>query len=157
MITGKLFILICQIPKINIMATSIYDEKLIKPTDEMLAYNLGMTKNYLNIISEFIANKYGSFKTEWKFYNKKSGWILKLFNKKRNVLFVVPCDKYFRAAFTFGDKASDLVYNSELAEDIKQKLSEAKKYAEGKTIQIDVKNEMDCENILNLIEIKLSS
>ncbi|MCD4820111.1 MAG: DUF3788 domain-containing protein [Candidatus Cloacimonetes bacterium] len=65
----------------------------------------------------------------------------------------MPCDKYFRAAFTFGDKASDLVYNSELAEDIKQKLSEAKKYAEGKTIQIDLKNEMDCENILNLIEI----
>ncbi|MCD4820112.1 MAG: DUF3788 domain-containing protein [Candidatus Cloacimonetes bacterium] len=71
------------------MATSIYDEKLIKPTDEMLAYKLGMTKNYLNIISEFIANKYGSFKTEWKFYNKKSGWILKLFNK--NGMFCLSC------------------------------------------------------------------
>jgi len=43
-----------------------------------------------------------------------------MFTKKRNVLFVVPCDKYFRVAFTFGDKASDLIFSSELPDSIKR-------------------------------------
>lgn len=139
------------------MSASLYDDKLIEPNDKMLTCDLGVAKGYLDKICEFIENEYGNLKPEWKFYNKKSGWILKLFNKKRNVLFVVPCDKYFRTAFTFGDKASDLVFNSELPAEIKKELLEVKKYAEGRTIQIDVQNDADCENILNLIKIKLST
>ena len=96
----------------------------------MLSFDLAESKKYLDRIAELIENDYGDFKPEWKFYNKKSGWILKMFTKKRNVLFIVPCDKYFRVAFTFGDKASDLIFNSKLPDSIKKDLFEAKKYAE---------------------------
>ena len=137
------------------MAASLYDDKLIEPNDEMLSYDLGETKIFLDRISGFIENEYNNLRREWKFYNKKSGWILKLFNKKRNVVFIVPCENHFRAAFTFGDKACDIVYTSELPESIKKDLFEAKKYAEGHTIQIEVKSENDCENILELVRIKL--
>ena len=139
------------------MAASLYDDKLIVPNDKMLVYDLAESKDYFDGICNFIKSEYGNLKPEWKFYNKKSGWILKLFNFKRNVLFIVPCDKYFRTAFTFGDKAADLVFNCELPEMIKKDLFEAKKYAEGRTIQIDVKNKSDFENILKLIQIKLSN
>jgi hypothetical protein len=96
------------------------------------------------------------FMPEWKFYNQKSGWILKMYTKKRNVLFVVPCDKYFRVAFTFGEKASDFVFKSKLPDSIKRNLFEAKKYAEGRTIQIEVKTVRDVDNILEMIKIKLT-
>jgi hypothetical protein len=102
---------------------------------------LAETKGYLDKIAEFIETEYGDFKPEWKFYNKKSVRILKMFTKKRNVLFVVPCDKYFKVAFTFGDKASDLIFNSELPDSIKKNLFKAKKYAEGRTVQVEVKTE----------------
>jgi len=137
------------------MSASIYTEKLVEPDDKMLTYDLAETKSYLDKIAGFIENEYGDFKPEWKFYNQKSGWILKMFSKKRNVLFIVPCDKYFRVAFTLGDKASDLIFNSKLTDSIKKDLLEAKKYAEGRTIQIEVKTENDLYNILKLIEIKL--
>lgn len=139
------------------MTASIYDDKLIEPNDKMLSFDLGNAITHFNKVCEFIEIEYGNLKPEWKYYNKKSGWILKLFNKKRNVLFVVPCNKYFRTAFTFGDKASEIIFNSELPEVIKKDLFETKKYAEGRTIQIEVKNENDLSNILKLIQIKLAN
>lgn len=139
------------------MAGSIYSEKLVKPNDKMLACDLVDSKTYLDRLGSFIENEYGNFKPEWKFYNKKTGWILKMFTKKRNVLFVVPCDKYFRVAFVYGDKASNLIFNSDLPDLIKKDLSEAKRYMEGRIIELDVRTENDFENILKMVKIKLSN
>lgn len=139
------------------MSASIYTEKLVEPDDKMLTYDLAETRSYFDKIAEFIESEYGDFTPEWKFYNQKSGWILKMFSKKRNVLFIVPCNKYFRVAFTFGDKASDLIFNSKLPDFIKKDLFEAKKYAEGRTIQIEVKIANDLDNILEMIRIKLTN
>lgn len=137
------------------MSASIYSEKLVEPDDKMLTFDLAETKSYLDKIAEFIESEYGDYKPEWKFYNKKSGWVLKMFTKKRNILFVVPCDKFFRIAFTFGDKASDLILYSKLPDSIKTDLLETKKYAEGRTIQIEVRTENDLDTILEMIKIKM--
>ena len=139
------------------MSASLYDDDLIEPDDERLSSDLADTKIFFDKICNFIEVNYGNLKSEWKFYNKKSGWILKLISNKRNVLFIVPCDKYFRTAFTFGDKASDLIFNSALPGKIKKELVAARKYAEGRTIQIETKNDSDYINILELIRIKLST
>lgn len=139
------------------MSASIYMEKLVVPDDKMLTYDLAETKSYFDTIAEFIDIEYGNFTPEWKFYNQKSGWILKMFSKKRNVLFIVPCNKYFRVAFTFGDKATDLIFNSKLPDSIKKDLFQAKKYAEGRTIQIEVRTANDLNNILDMIRIKLAN
>jgi len=139
------------------MSSSLYDDKLIEPDDERLSSNLADTKIFFDKICKFIETNYGDLKPEWKFYNKKSGWILKLISKKRNVLFIVPRQHYFRAAFSFSDRGVDLVFHSKLPEIIKKELVEARKYAEGRTIQIEIKNDVDCNNILELIHIKLST
>lgn len=138
------------------MSASIYTEKLVEPNNKMLTYDLATTKKYFDEIAAFIESEYGSLNTEWKFYNKKSGWILKMLTGKRNVLFIVPCNNYFRTVFTFGDKATDLIAKSKLPELIKKDLKEAKKYAEGRTIQLDVKTQNDLDNILEMIKIKLT-
>jgi hypothetical protein len=137
------------------MSASIYTEKLIEPNDKMLIYDLAETKCHLDKIAEFIESEYGGFMPEWKFYNQKSGWILKMISKKRNVLFVIPCRNYFRVSFTFGAKASELIFNSKLPDSIKNDLFESKQYTEGRTIQIDVKTANDLDNILAMIRIKL--
>ena len=137
------------------MSASIYIDKLIEPNDKMLAHDLDNAKVFLDIIASFIETEYGHLKPEWKYYNEKSGWILKMFNYKRNVLFVVPFDNYFRIAFTFGEKATEIVFSSNIPESIKKDLFETKKFVEGRTIRIDVKNETDLDHILTLIKIKL--
>lgn len=137
------------------MSASIYSEKLVEPNDKMLTFDLAETKPLLDKIADYIKSEYGDFRPEWKFYNQKSGWILKMFTKKRNVLFVVPCDRFFRVAFTLGAKAVDLIICSDLPDSIKEDLFKAKKYAEGRTIQIEVRTEDDLNIILQLISIKL--
>ena len=139
------------------MSASVFDMEFVVPNDEMLAVELGKTKKYLDSICSFIKSDYRDLTPEWKYYGKKSGWVLKLFNKKRNVLFIVPCSKHFRAVFTFGDKAVDKVLASILPDSIKHELFVAKKFSEGRTIQVEVKTEADLENIIQLIKIKLDS
>lgn len=66
-----------------------------------------------------------------------------MFTRNRNVLLVIACDKYFQVAFTFGEKASEMIFNSGLPDSLKKDVFEAKKYTECRTIQIDVKTEDD--------------
>ncbi len=137
------------------MSASIYADPLFEPNPGMLTYDLASAKPFFDKIADTIATQYGAFTSEWKFYNKKSGWVLKMFSKKRNVLFMVPCTGYFKVVFTFGNKATDMVLASHLPDTIKCSLLEAPKYAEGRTIQLEVKTETDLQNVLQLITFKL--
>ena len=62
------------------MAARIFDLKTVEPDELMLFTELGETKSYLNQIGMFIQEEYGNLTKEWKYYGKKSGWILKLFS-----------------------------------------------------------------------------
>lgn len=137
------------------MSVSVFDSKMVQPNDQMLAAELGPTYNFLEAIRLYITQNYGDVTPEWKFYGQKSGWILKLLSKKRNVLFLIPFRGYFRVAFTFGDKATDKVLDSSVPDFIKHELFVAKKYAEGRTIHLEVNNEEQCSYVLELISIKM--
>jgi len=137
------------------MSASIFDLTFVEPNDKMLAVELGKTKVFLHKIESFIKDEYGDLTLEWKLYGQKSGWVLKMFNKKRNLLFVVPCKDYFIIVFTFGDRAVDDIIASALPEFIKHEIFIAKKYLEGRSIQLEVRTDEQCENILNLIRIKM--
>jgi hypothetical protein len=138
------------------MSASIYTEKMVMPDNKMLSYDLADSKMFLDEIAEVIKTNYGDFSTEWKFYNQKSGWILKMYTKKRNVLFVIPCNQHFRVVFTFGDKAFEQIMKSSVPDSIKKDLSEANTYAEGRSIQVEVKTAEDLKHVLEMIMIKLS-
>ncbi len=138
------------------MSASIYGEKLAHPTDEMLTIDLGETRKYFDEIAGCIEYQYGHFRSEWKYYGQKIGWLLKMYHHDRNVLFVIPGKRYFRASFTFGAAAVAEVLDGELPDAIKDDLSRAKKYAEGRTIQVEVKSKADVSVILELIRVKLT-
>lgn len=138
------------------MATSIFDEKLVEPDKKQFSYALGDTTIVLDNIFEFITKKYPEINDEWKFYNKKSGWIFKVYSKKRAIFYLVPREGFFIIAFILGDKATDRVIASNLPDDIKQTLINEKKYMEGRALRLEVKNEDILENIKTLIEIKMS-
>lgn len=139
------------------MSVSIFDEKKIVPTEAMLSEELGSSITFLNELKLFIQNEFGDVTPEWKHYGQKSGWILKLFNKKRNVLFIIPLKEFFQVVFTFGDKAVDAILASALPEKVKLETAAAKKYSEGRSIRLDVKNSTDLKVVLELVRIKLEN
>lgn len=137
------------------MASSIFDDKLIIPDELKLTEALGAAKLFLDSICLFIDERHGNFKTEWKHYGNKSGWVLKLFSGKRNVLFIIPYAGYFKVAVTLGDKAVDGVILSDLPYIIKDSFVNAPIYSEGRTVHLEVNSEIDLKNILTLVVIKM--
>ena len=139
------------------METNAFMDKSIPPDDGRLGRVLGESATFWEAIKKSIVQKYGDVNEEWKFYNAKSGWTLKVLLKKRNLFFFVPLQGCFRVAFIFGDKAVAAVERSNLPEDMKNELKNARKYVEGRSIRIEVKSQKDVEHVKKLIDIKVSN
>lgn len=139
------------------MSSSDFNNKQVMPDEAALAAEIGETKEVLDRICQFIETVTGQLTHEWKHYGQKSGWTLKLLSKKRNLLFVGPESGYFIIAFVFGDRAVEAVVKSGLPETIKNELVNARKYAEGRGIRFEIRDDSQLDNVMQLIKIKLEN
>jgi hypothetical protein len=139
------------------MSVSVFEDKAVMPNDKMLAKALGKSNRLWQDIKKHLKAEYGELIEEWKFYGQKSGWILKTLRKKRNLFFFIPLKGSFQVSFVFGDKAVAVVEKSNLPKGLITELKNARKYAEGRGLRIDVKNSTDIENIKKLVEIKVNN
>lgn len=137
------------------MSVSFFSDKAVIPDEARFAVALGNSYEWYDKIRNFIATKYATATPEWKYYGTKSGWVLKMLQKKKNLFFVIPCNGYFRVAFTLGEKALAGIWVSDLPDHIKEQWKEAPKHAEGRTVQFDVKDQRDYHFVTRHIEIKL--
>ena len=139
------------------MAVSVFEDKATMPDDKMLAKALGKSNRLWKNIKKHLSGAYGELIEEWKFYGQKCGWILKTLRKKRNLFFFIPLKGSFRVSFVFGDKAVAAVQKSDLPKELVTRLKNARKYAEGRGLQIDVESSTDVEHIKKLVEIKVNN
>ena len=139
------------------MAASVFDDKAIRPTAQRLTRVLGDSNILWKEIKKHIEAEYGELTEDWKFYGQKSGWILKALKKKRNLFFFIPLKGSFKVSFVFGDKAVAAVEQSDLPQKLITTLKNARKYAEGRGLQIDVKRPTDVKNIMKLVNIKVNN
>jgi hypothetical protein len=139
------------------MAGSIFNDKTSKPDAETLAEALGESAGFWENIRAGLENEYGELIEDWKFYGQKIGWTLKLLRKKRNLFFMTPQNGFFQIAFVFGDRAVAEVERSGLPESLKDALRTARKYAEGRGLQIEVTSADDIELVRTLVRIKVAN
>lgn len=139
------------------MESNVFMDKSIQPDDDRLAHVLGASWKFWDAIKGHIKEKHGDVIEEWKFYSPKYGWTLKTLLKKRNLFFFTPLDGYFRLGFVFGDKAVAVVEQSDLPVAIINELKNARKYAEGRGLRIEIQNQGDVENVRTLIDIKIKN
>ena len=139
------------------MSVSVFGDKVVKPDEKALLKAIGKTAGHWKNIKSHLENEYGELVEEWKYYGQKTGWLLKTLKKKRNLFFCIPLKGGFHLSFVFGDKAVRAVQESDLPESIKTELKNARKYAEGRGLRIDVKSAKDVKNIKKLIEIKVKN
>jgi hypothetical protein len=139
------------------MSMSVFEDRATMPDDKMLAGALGKSNRLWQEIKKNLKAEYGELIEEWKFYGQKYGWILKTLRKKRNLFFFNPLKGSFQVSFVFGDKAVAAVEKSDLPQELITELKNARKYAEGRGLRIDVKSSADVENIMKLVEIKVNN
>lgn len=138
------------------MDTSIFSNKELIPGDQDLSEKLEKTCDLWNSIRDYVQEKAPDSVEEWKYSGKKFGWSFRINDKKRVLIYLLPREAYFKAAFVFGQKATDAIVNSTISDTIKKELLSAKVYAEGRGIRIDVRDPEVLEDIRRLIEIKLA-
>lgn len=136
---------------------SIFPDKTITPTDNELVEKLGSTYKLWAQLQDFVLSKYPNGLSEWNYPGKKYGWSFRIKDKKRAIIYLLPRDKYFKVAFVFGQKATDIVMTSDISSEIKTELMQARKYVEGRGISIDIKSELRIPDVKKLVEIKLAN
>jgi hypothetical protein len=127
------------------------------PSDEDLHSALGKSASFWNEIAEFVILKYPKAIKEWGYPGSKYGWSYRIKDKKRVIIYLLPRDGFFKAAFVFGQKAVDVIMTTGISNEIKNELAAARVYAEGRGIRIDVKDSTILTDIKKLVEIKLSN
>lgn len=109
------------------MGGSTFTDKLGKPDEQMLETELAGSFPFNLKICQYIKKNFGELTTEWKYYGKKHGWLLKLLLKKRNILFINPQTGHFKTTFTFGEKALVELIDGDIDSAIKNELLKSKK------------------------------
>ena len=134
---------------------SIFQDKETLPTQKALSAELGPTFALWERIEAFVMEQYPGANAEWNYPGKKYGWSYRIKDKKRAIIYFLPRSGYFKVAFVFGQKAYDHIMDSDISETIKVDLSGATRYAEGRGIRIDVKDEAVVPDIFSLVRIKI--
>lgn len=138
------------------MDTSVFPDKIPIPDQEMLKTALGSTYPLWLRIREMVYSNYPQATEEWNFPGLKYGWSFRIRDKKRAILYLLPRNGYFMVAFVFGKAATEQVLMSSIAASIKEELSNARVYAEGRGIRIPVRDGSLLNDIQELITIKLA-
>lgn len=136
---------------------SVFVHKEITPTNEDLTKALGFTFKAWEQLVVFTKELYPSAREEWNFASAKYGWSYRLSDKKRVLVYLLPRDKFFKVAFVFGQKATDAIMHSDIAEHIKTEIRDAKVYAEGRGVRLEVRDSSVPDDIKKLIAIKISN
>lgn len=136
---------------------SIFTDKKITPTEAQLKIALGETYDYWQTLSNYTLSLYPKAVTQWHYSGEKFGWSFRISDTKRIIIYLLPRDQFFKVAFVFGQKATDAVLKSDIADSIKNELIAAKPYAEGRGIRIAVTHESQINDIKQLISTKISN
>jgi hypothetical protein len=134
---------------------SIFTDKNHRPDSNDLEQSLGESYPLWLMIRDHVFSEYPDAIEKWNF--SKNGWSLWIKDKKRAIIYLLPRDGFFKVAFVFGNKATGVVMESNIADAIRRELASAKVYAEGRGIRIEVKDKTIVPDILKLIDIKLVS
>lgn len=93
---------------------NIFINKEKEPTDKELESGIGSTYKLWVQLRNYVLKIYPDGIPEWFLSGKKYGWNYRIKDKKRAIMYFLPKEKYFKASFVFGQKASDEIMEATL-------------------------------------------
>jgi hypothetical protein len=139
------------------MALSAFDDKAKKPSKRALRTTLGRTSTHWDNLIAHIASEYSPLAETWNFAGAAWGWSLRLKQKKRTVLYMTPCRGHFLVGFALGEKAVKAAHDSGLPDEVLSLIDEAKKYAEGRAVRLEIRNKRNLEVAKAIAAVKMAN
>jgi hypothetical protein len=138
------------------MALSAFDDKSKKPRPSELKKALGRPSVHWDNLVAHLAAEFPPLDETWNFAGANWGWSLRLKQKKRTILYMTPCKSHFIVGFALGEKAVKALSDAGLPKTVMDMVREAKKYAEGRAIRVEVKNKRDLDVVKTLAAVKMT-
>lgn len=129
--------------------------KTSRPADDELASVLGKTIKLWNQLVDALAHDLKVEGREWKSYSVKAGWSLRLKQGDRIIVYLSPNQGGFLASFALGDKAIATARRSQLPAKAMKIIAEARRYAEGTAVRVEVKTPADVAIVRQLAALKV--
>jgi len=139
------------------MLPNAFIGKSDKPTEKELAAALGSAKKLWDKLVADLVKENGIDTQEWNSYSVKAGWSLRLKVKNRNIIYLCPCKSCFFVSFALGDKAVKEALQSKFPPRVIKIIKEAKRYAEGTGVRLEIKKTEDIDIAKKLAAIKLAN
>jgi hypothetical protein len=125
-----------------------------RPTGTALSDALGDTQRLWDRLLTDLKHEFKIDKGEWHTSSIKLGWSLRLTRKKWNIVYLGPREGFFVAAFVLSGNALAAARNSDLPPRVLEIIANAKRYAEGTAVRVDVKSAEDVDAVIKLAKIK---
>jgi hypothetical protein len=136
---------------------SIFGDGNQMPVIQDLKRGISGTFPFWNELLKFTLKKLPGASAEWNYSGAKFGWSFRVRNQKRTIIYLLPRAGYFKVAMVFGQNATNSILQSEVNDHIKKELKNAKPYAEGRGIRIDIKDAKLLSDIKKLRTIKIDT
>jgi hypothetical protein len=128
-----------------------------QPTGAELTAELGRTKVLWDRLLEVLTHDCGLDSQEWNSYSRKAGWSLRVKHRARNVLYLSPHKGCFTASFALSDRGVRAARAAGFPPPVLKIIDDARRYAEGTAIRIEVRAAKDIRIVEKLAAIKLTN
>jgi hypothetical protein len=135
----------------------LFTDRNVYPTDDYIFSIIGEKKIFWQSIMNHMSSVYKDSEGQWNFYNDGKRWLFKMVYKKKTIFWAAILSGSFRITFYFGNKAENVIENSDLPGNIKEEFKTAKRYGLIRPVTLIVNDNADVDNILKLISIKSKS
>jgi hypothetical protein len=138
------------------MGTNAFAGSAAQPSDAELSSALGSKRALWDQLLEKLRALEIDGR-EWSSYSRKSGWALKVLRKQRVIVYLNPMHGGFRASFALGDRAVEQALATKFPEKVRTIIREARRYAEGTAVRLEVNSHADVANVVKLAMIKMEN
>ncbi len=122
------------------MAGRPFEDPSTRPGDETLHAALGPAFAPYRTLAELTA----PFRREWA-YSKSGGWMLKIHDRSKALLYVIPLAGSFRISLAIREAERDTLLADSQPALLHDRLATARKFSEGFALQFDVCSDADLE------------
>ena len=135
---------------------SAFSDKTARPSETDLRRALGPAASPWSGLVTHITEIYEPVIEEWNFGGAKYGWSLRLRKPDRVILYLIPQIDSFLVGIVLGAKAVTAARNARLPARVRDKIAEARRYAEGTGVRLHVARAGDLPSIKKLTALKMA-
>lgn len=119
----------------------------MRPTEQLLKKELVSVAPYYQQLMDVTS----AFSKEWN-YSKTGGWIQKVFDNKKALLYLIPLRNEFSLGLTVREHERDILLKDREIGFVKEQLAQAKKYSEGYGMQFRITNKRSFSECVQFVK-----